>query len=65
MKANQPIVKTRSSRADKARTAAAIKRLRGILKRKLGAGHRPFSEGWAERKKRERDLEDRLQTLTK
>jgi len=38
-------------------TTALIRRGRGILKRK--SGDRPFSEEWAEHKKREMELEER------
>ncbi len=38
-------------------TAASIRRLRGILKRK--PGDKPFAEEWAEHKREERELEDR------
>ncbi len=37
-------------------TAAAIKRARGILKRK--AGDKPFRQWWAEHKKEEKALEE-------
>jgi bifunctional DNA-binding transcriptional regulator/antitoxin component of YhaV-PrlF toxin-antitoxin module len=38
-------------------TIVAIKRLRGILKRK--PGDKPFAEEWAEHKRQERELEER------
>ena len=37
-------------------TAATIRRLRGILKRKPGA--KPFAEEWAEHKREEMELEE-------
>ena len=39
-------------------TKRGIGRLHGILKRK--PGDKPFAEEWAEHKRRERELEDRL-----
>jgi len=37
-------------------TAASIRRLRGILKRK--PGEKPFAEQWAEHKREEKELEE-------
>jgi AbrB family looped-hinge helix DNA binding protein len=37
-------------------TAASIRRLRGILKRK--PGDKPFAEEWAEHKREEKELEE-------